>query len=320
MLTPTQCGLVEHAFRSLDKKGDGLLDLDDIYRVFDTSHHPRVRNGEMASSAVRDILTHQFAEGARVDGGVSFHVFMRFHERMALEAEEERVADKEAFLTDVIVGVWRLGDLLEPTLIRPAISLDEYPRGVYGTRLMSLVWPDPDSPPGAFVLRVVRDVVQPIFRRGDLPPELRGFFAYPEELAGMKLIDVPVQISLQRWLDFVWEYAEGKHATVPGIISARVDLDNLPEYLRSLVFEPSATKELPSPQLIPTSKMFNPMYRRTSDGYGYGVMEEVKRVHLWKCRTFDGTVCGLIYHGHVGKFTKTHAGGAQSTVATGINL
>ncbi|RNF26584.1 uncharacterized protein Tco025E_01354 [Trypanosoma conorhini] len=320
MLTPQQLELVERAFRSLDTKGDGLLHLEDIFRVFDVSRHPRVKEGVMAPSAVREMLIHQFGESAKAENGVTFDVFMRFHERMAAEAESERVSDQEGFLTGTIEGVWRLGDLLEPTLIRPVIPVEGFPSGIYATQLMSLVWPDPNSPPGSYVLRVIRDVVQPHFSRGDLPPELRGFFAYPAELAGMKIMEVPSQISMQRWLDFVWEYAEGKYAAVPSLVSALVDLETVPDYLRELILEPEAVKQLPSVRFLPTIKALNPMYKRTSDEYGYGVPEEIKRVHHWKCKTYDGTACGLIYHGRVGKFTKKLYGQAQSMAASGINL
>ncbi|ESL06054.1 hypothetical protein TRSC58_06278 [Trypanosoma rangeli SC58] len=320
MLTPHQLDLVERAFRSLDTKGDGLLRLEDIIRVFDVSRHPRVKEGVMAPSAVSEMLTYQFGESVKKQNGVAFDVFMRFHERMAAEAENERVSVPEGFLTATIEGVWRLGNLLEPTFIRPVIPVEGFPSGIYATQLMSLVWPDPSSPPGSYVLRVVRDVVQPHFSRGDLPSQLRGFFAYPAELAGMTLIEVPSQISMQRWLDFVWEYGEGKYAVVPSTVSALVDLETVPEYLRELIVEPETVKQLPSVRFIPTLKALNPMYKRTSDEYGYGVPEEVKRIHHWKFKTYDGTAYGLIYHGRLEKFTKMLYGQSQSTAASGINI
>ncbi|KAH9582241.1 hypothetical protein LSM04_008200 [Trypanosoma melophagium] len=320
MLTPEQSSLAEHAFRTLDRKGDGLVPLEDICRVYDVSKHPRVKEGAMAPSAAHEMLIYQFGSCAKELGGVTLDVFMRFHQRMAMEAEEERIADKEKFLTDVIAGVWRIGELLQPTFIRPVISINGFPTGIYATQHMSLVWPDPDAGNEAYVLRVIRDVVLPVFSRGDLPPELRGFFAYPAELAGMRIVEVPPQIALQRWLDFVWEYAEGQYAGVPGIISARVDVEVLPSYLRDLIMEHTAAVQLPAVRFLPTTRAVNPMYKCTSQEYGYGVDEEVKHVQRWKERTFDGTACGLIYHGLVGKFTKQQYGQSQSNAATGINL
>ncbi|ORC81580.1 uncharacterized protein TM35_001131060 [Trypanosoma theileri] len=320
MLTPEQSALAEHAFRTLDRKGNGVVPLEDICRVYDVSKHPRVKEGVMAPSAAREMLIYQFNNCVKELGGVTLDVFMRFHERMAMEAEEERTADKEKFLTEVIAGVWRIGELLQPTCIRPVIPIEGFPTGIYSTQHMSLVWPDPDAVSDGYVLRVIRDVVLPIFSRGDLPPQLRGFFAYPSELAGMRLIEVPTQIALKRWLDFAWEYAEGKYAAVEGIISARVDLDSVPPYLRDLIIEHTAAVRLPAVRFLPTTKAINPMYKCSSQEYGYGVEEEVKHVQKWKERTFDGTAYGLIYHGHVGKFTKKHYGRAQSNAASGINL
>ncbi|KEG10254.1 hypothetical protein DQ04_03981070 [Trypanosoma grayi] len=320
MLTPYHASLVEHAFRTMDFKGDGLVQLDDICRVFDASKHPRVREGSMAPSAARDMLVHQFGKSARENGGVILDVFMRFHERMALEAENEQVGDVEEFLTATIEGVWRMGDLLQPTLIRPVTATAGMPTGIYATQAMSLVWPEQGEAAGAYSLRVVRDVVQPIFSRGDLPPQLRGFFAYPAELAGMRVVEVPAQISMKRWLDFAWAYEEGRYAVVPGIVSARVDPDTLPAFLRELIVEHDAATKLPAVRFLPTARAFNPMYKRSSDEYGYGVPEEVKRVHQWKGRTYDGTAYGLLYYGRFGNFTKTHCGHGESSAASGINL
>ncbi|RHW68780.1 hypothetical protein DPX39_100075100 [Trypanosoma brucei equiperdum] len=320
MVTPEQAALIEGAFRSMDRDGTGLVRLEDIFRVFDASSHPRVRDGELAPAATRDMLMHQFGATAQAHGGVSFDVFMRFHERMAEDAAVAKVNDKELFLTDTIIGVWRLGTLLQPTLIRPLFPVDVRPSGLYATQYMSLVWVDEVAGPGSFVVHVVRDVVRPIFSRGDLPPQLRGMFAYPTELAGMKVIEERLQIATQRWLDFVWEYEEGKHAAVPGIISARVDPDTLPQYLRDMIVQHDVAKAIPSLFFVRTSVAVNPMYKRSSEEYGYGVPEEVKRMSRWKDLTYSGQACGLIYHGRVGKFTRERRDAPVQDVGSAMNI
>ncbi|KAG8342688.1 hypothetical protein ERJ75_000984100 [Trypanosoma vivax] len=306
MLTAEQSSLIERAFRTMDREGNGMLSLEHICHVFDASKHPRVREGLIAPSATLDMLRSQFGTTAKAEGGITFDVFVRFHERMAEEYAKLRISNVEALLTETIEGIWRLGQLLEPSLIRPIFPVEQRPKGVYATAQMSLVWPDEKMGKESYILHVIPGVVRPIFSRGDLPLELRGFFAYPAELSGMKLVREPTQIATQRWLDFVWEYEDGKMAAVEGIISARVNPDTLPEYLRNLIVEPKITKELPSVYCVKTAVGPNPMYKRTSDEYGYGAPEEIKRVSAWKDLTFSGEAYGLIYHGRIGKFTKKH--------------
>lgn len=312
--------LVRIAFQSMDHTGSGLVSLDEICKTFYAAEHPRVKEGTMAPSAARDTLLHQFgACAAEHNGNVDLYEFLAYHERLADEANDEHVSDVAAFTTETIMRLWRLGDLLIPTGIRPSFPITEPPTGLYAATLMSLVWVERDTASGECVLKAVKDVVRPIFARGDLPEDLQGLFAFPDELAGLQVHYVPTQISIQRWLDVIWEYEDGKYCGVEGIVSARVDLDCLPEGVRQFIVEHSEAIRKRS-AFVKTTNKANPMYTRSSEAYGYGVTEECRKLAEWKANSLNGKQLGLQYHGLCGKFFAKMKAPMQSTAATGMNV
>lgn len=332
ILNESEFALVSVAFNSFfpadggadGGKEDRLVPLSELEYRFDAVEHPRVKEGSMAPSKAKATLAYQFGKCAAEHGGcVTFDEFLTYHDKLVDEAYDERgVTDVEAFIARTIMGLWRLGnDLLLPTAVRPCFPIDKAPEGMYASRLMTLCWSEPDPErPGKFIIKGVKDVVRPCFKRGDLPDEIQGLFAYPEELAGMSVHYVNPQISIQRWLDFVWSYAEGKYCGVPGIVSARVDLDTLPESISQFIVEHhTATKVLDS-KFVPTSIAANPLYKRSSDAYGYGVEEECRRIHAWKVRSLKGKQYGLQYHGLQGKYFSKMKGPTPCNAATGINM
>lgn len=301
------------------KSENGTVLLKDLMLHYNASEHPSVKSGDMAPSAARDTLLYQFGECSKDhNGGVTLDEFMTYHEKVADEAHSTRAGDVDAFIEELIMRLWRLGDLLAPTFIRPAFPISEMPSGLYSKTLMCLVWPGTDAN-GQKILYCIKDAVQPIFRRGDLPPPLQGFFAFPSEFMGFRIQFLQPQISIQRWLDFVWPYAEGKYAAVESIISARVAKDTIPEYLRDLIQEHSTVVSYPSCTFLQTRVTAHPMYKKTSESYGYRVVEECQKIHNWKWKSLAGNEYGLQYHGLVGKYFSKN-GPAPSNAATGINM
>lgn len=341
MLSDEEYTLVVVAFNSMDVGGSGLVSLKDLKQRFFPHEHPRVKDGRMAPSAATDKLDYHFGEcAADHNHCITFDEFVRYHEKLADEAYDEQINDVGEFTRHTIMGLWRLGDVLLPTGVRPAFPIAEMPKGLYAAALMTLVWvearkpstaaaaadPAAPSPPQAgnavygdgYVLKGIKEVIRPIFRRGDLPEELQGHFAYPSELAGMAVEYVQPQISIQRWLDFCWEYDAGKFCAVEGIVSARVDLDVLPSDLRQLVLEHRVTTTRAA-RTMPTAIVSNPMYRKTSSNYGDGVAAECRKIHHWKANTFAGKQYGNQYHGLVGGFfSKMEA--RRGGTATGMNI
>jgi len=51
-LTPPRLALVKKAFQKLDKDGSGVVDIDDIRDVYNTSRHPDVLSGKKTSDQV----------------------------------------------------------------------------------------------------------------------------------------------------------------------------------------------------------------------------------------------------------------------------
>lgn len=319
MLTPSQTQLVHAAYQSMVKREDGLVALSDLMSHYNASEHPAVKRGDMAPSAARDTLQYQFGECSKDHNGcVTLDEFIKYHEKVADEAHTTRGGDVNAFIDELIMRLWRLGDLLAPTFIRPVFSVDEMPSALYGKTLMCLVWPGVDENGESF-LHCIRDAVQPIFRRGDLPPQIQGFFAFPAEFMGFRIKFVAPQISVKRWLDFVWEYAEGRFAAVEGVISARVAKDSIPPYLRDFIQEHDDTKKLPYCQFLERRITSNPMYKKSSESYGYKVVEECRKIHNWKLSSMSGKEYGLQYHGLIGRFFSTN-GPSVGNAATGINM
>lgn len=296
-----------------------LVSLTGLTRHYNASEHPSVKAGDMAPSAARDKLLYQFGQCSQDhQGHITMDEFITYHEMVADEAHSTRAGDVDGFIEDLIMRLWRLGGLLQPTYVRPAFPVTEMPKALYGKTLMSLIWPGKDED-GSTFLYCVKDVVQPIFRRGDLPDALQGFFAFPCEYEGYRVKKISAQISVQRWLDVVWEYEENKFAAIEGILSACVEKSTLPPYLQVLIQEHHDVQKLPQCTFLETRVTANPMYRKTSETYGYRVKEECRKIHNWKCRSLEGLQCGLQYHGLVGNFFSKN-GPAPSNSATGINM
>jgi hypothetical protein len=350
MLSEREYNLVAVAFQSMDHRGAGLIPLQEVKQRYFAHEHPRVMEGKMAPSAARDTLDHHFGQcAADHDGCITFDEFLAYHEKIADEAYDEKVGDVPAFTERTIMGLWRLGDLLLPTGVRPAFPISQAPSGLYAVTPMTLVWVErrsqkqqqpsaatlasssaKNTPSGAspgasvdvgdpFILRGIKDVVRPNFSRGDLPDELQGYFAYPEELTGMAVDYRAPQISVQSWYDFCWEYEEGKYCGVEGIVSTRVDVEVLPAGLRQFLCTRS-TATARQTRWIPSRQAVNPMYMKTSSSYGVGVTEECRKIHRWKANTFAGKQYGNQYHGLCGKHFAKVAGPVKLSAATGMNM
>ena len=48
-MTPNRLNLVKRAFKKIDRDGSGILDLDDLRDVYNTSKHPDVLSGKKTS-------------------------------------------------------------------------------------------------------------------------------------------------------------------------------------------------------------------------------------------------------------------------------
>ncbi|KAG5489392.1 hypothetical protein GH5_00261 [Leishmania sp. Ghana 2012 LV757] len=339
MLSESEYHLVAVAFKSMDPNNTGFVPLSEVKKRYFAHEHPRVKEGSMAPSAARDKLDYHFGTCAAEHGGsITLDEFLAYHEKVADEAYDEQVGNVAAFTEKTIMGLWRLGNLLLPTGVRPAFPVEQPPTGLYAAAPMSLVWVERQqvaaSPTSGqqslssggtvhtndlFVLRGIKDVVRPIFARGDLPDELQGHFAYPEELTGMAINYVAPRVSTQRCYDFTWEYAEGKYCGVEGIISTRVDLEALPTALKQFVCE-HAEAVSRATVWIHTRPTVNPMYKTTNAAYGYGVREECRKIHHWKVRSMEGKQCGNQYYGLCGNFFAKMREPLKLSTATSMNI
>ncbi|KAG5490118.1 hypothetical protein JKF63_00237 [Porcisia hertigi] len=349
MLSESEYHLVVVAFQSMDPDNTGLIPLSEVKKRYFAHEHPRVKEGSMAPSAARDTLEYHFGTCAADHGGsITFDEFLAYHNKIADEAYDEHVGDIAAFTEKTIKGLWRLGDLLLPTGVRPAFPPTQPPTGLYAVTPMTLVWVERRQPIGSpnsaqpsssgevatppssnsngygrsefsYVLRGIKDVVRPTFARGDLPDELQGYFAYPEELTGMAVEYVAPRLSIQRWYDFTWEYAEGKYCGAQGIISTRVDPESLPAGLRQFICE-HTTSTSRGTTWIQTRITANPMYKKTSSAYGTAAYEESRKIHNWKVKTLEGKQYGNQYHGICAKHFSKMREPLKCSYATSMNM
>lgn len=76
-LTPNRLALVKKAFMKLDKDGSGVVDINDLKDVYNTSKHPDVLSGKKTSDQVLvDFLEtfemhHNIQSGEQADGNVT---------------------------------------------------------------------------------------------------------------------------------------------------------------------------------------------------------------------------------------------------------
>jgi len=78
---PKRCtDLVDLAFQKIDKDGSGIIDLNDVMGVYDTSLHPDLLSGKKTESEILTELLQAFDVGGEVDGKVSRDEFQNYYD------------------------------------------------------------------------------------------------------------------------------------------------------------------------------------------------------------------------------------------------
>ena len=116
-LSPARRKLVVLAFHSLDAmgNGDGVLTIEDLAPLYDTSKHPEVIAGKLdGSSALRVFLDGFEGRGGDRDGTVTLDEWLNYYEEISASIDSD-----DEFST-LLVGTW--GGLKAPGMAKPAIS------------------------------------------------------------------------------------------------------------------------------------------------------------------------------------------------------
>jgi Ca2+-binding EF-hand superfamily protein len=80
--------MVGMAFGVLDKDRSGFVDLKDMKMMYDTKHHPEVKEGKMSEDEALEHLLEQFEQGAR-DGKVTKEEFQHYYSNISASVDED---------------------------------------------------------------------------------------------------------------------------------------------------------------------------------------------------------------------------------------
>jgi len=94
-LTPQRLALVKKAYQKLDKDGSGVVDLEDIRDVYNTSRHPDVLSGKKTSDQVLlDFLEtfethHNIMNGEAADGRITLDEFIEYYTNISASLDND---------------------------------------------------------------------------------------------------------------------------------------------------------------------------------------------------------------------------------------
>jgi len=157
------------------------------------------------------------------------------------------------------------------------------------------------------------------FSRSILSPAVRGYFAFADELTDFTVKACVARSALLSPLSIVWVDEPSNRAVgFKEVISPNIDLAQLPEGLQDVVMTDDAAEKLHGAvEWLPLVTPFNPMYTKSSEAFGQGAADQAQEVLNLKRKVWEGTNCGVAWHGHTGKFTDGFNGGAQPS--SGLN-
>ncbi|XP_039254914.1 calcyphosin-like protein [Styela clava] len=78
-LSKARKNLIQRAFRKLDRTGDGQVTVEDLYGVYDASHHPKYVNGEWSEDQVFAKFLENFDTPGDPDGVVTYDEFYNYY-------------------------------------------------------------------------------------------------------------------------------------------------------------------------------------------------------------------------------------------------
>jgi len=94
-LTPPRLALVKKAYNKLDKDGSGVVDIDDIRDVYNTSRHPDVISGKKTSDQIlvefleTFEMHHNIQNNGRSDGTVTLDEFIEYYTNVSASLDND---------------------------------------------------------------------------------------------------------------------------------------------------------------------------------------------------------------------------------------
>lgn len=94
-LTPNRLAIVKKAFAKLDKDGSGVVDIDDLKDVYNTSRHPDVMSGKKSPDQIlvefleTFEMHHSIQRGEQADGRVSLDEFIEYYTNISASIDND---------------------------------------------------------------------------------------------------------------------------------------------------------------------------------------------------------------------------------------
>ena len=89
-MNPRRKAIVRQAFKAIDRDGSGVLDVDDIKDVYDTSHHPEVIEGKKTSRQVLNEFLANFEKTSSTDDvQITISEFERYYADISASIDED---------------------------------------------------------------------------------------------------------------------------------------------------------------------------------------------------------------------------------------
>lgn len=85
--------LVQIAFKKMDKTGDGEITAEDLKGVFNASHHPKYRTGEMTEDDVFREFLKTFEMPQSMDGKVTKDEFFNYYAGISASVDNDAYFD-----------------------------------------------------------------------------------------------------------------------------------------------------------------------------------------------------------------------------------
>jgi Ca2+-binding EF-hand superfamily protein len=88
VLNERRTKLVDMAFKVLDRDGSGVVNMEDMKAIYNTSHHPEVVDGQMGEDEALHHMLDQF-DGGEHDGKVTLDEFHEYYKNVSASVDDD---------------------------------------------------------------------------------------------------------------------------------------------------------------------------------------------------------------------------------------
>lgn len=100
-LSGSRLAVVERAFKTLDKDGSSVIDVNDIAKIYDASKHPDVQEGKKTEREVMIAFMGAFEKTGSKDGRITFDEFKSYYEDLGSSIPSDE------YFVGMMESVWK---------------------------------------------------------------------------------------------------------------------------------------------------------------------------------------------------------------------